>query len=151
MSRVDQASRVMRAAPEKVYAAFTSAKALETWLPPRGMTGRMKSFDFREGGSYSLRLSYAAPDPAAKSTEDADDVSVRFTRLLPGSRIEQAVVFRSDKPGFAGVMRIIWLFEPQGAGTKVTVRCEDVPPGISAEDHAVGLASSLENLARFVE
>lgn len=149
--RVDEASRVMRAAPEKVYQAFASAKALEAWLPPEGMTGRMKVFDFREGGSYSLRLSYGAPNAAAKSAEDADDVSVRFVRLVPGERIEQAVVFKSDKPEFAGVMRMTWLFEPDAGGTRVTVRCEDVPPGIGAEDHAAGLASSLANLARFVE
>ncbi len=35
----------------------------------------------------------------------------------------------------------------QADGTLVTIEATDVPPGISPEDHAVGLASSLENLA----
>jgi hypothetical protein len=33
----------------------------------------------------------------------------------------------------------------------VDIRADDVPAGISAEDHAVGLASSLANLAAYVE
>lgn len=33
----------------------------------------------------------------------------------------------------------------------MTVRCEDVPAGIRAEDHAAGLQSTLDNLAAFVE
>jgi hypothetical protein len=37
------------------------------------------------------------------------------------------------------------------AGTRVDIIADDVPDGISADDHAAGLASSLENLARYVE
>ena len=36
-------------------------------------------------------------------------------------------------------------------GTRVVITADDVPNGISAEDHATGLASSLANLARHVE
>lgn len=43
-----------------------------------------------------------------------------------------------------------WLFEPAPDGTNVTITAENVPAGISAEDHAAGLASTLENLASFV-
>lgn len=32
---------------------------MERWLPPSGMTGEMLHFDFREGGSYRMRLTYA--------------------------------------------------------------------------------------------
>lgn len=48
-------------------------------------------------------------------------------------------------------MIVSWSFERVGEGTKVTVTAENVPFGISAEDHAAGLASSLQNLAGFVE
>lgn len=43
------------------------------------------------------------------------------------------------------------MIEPSEIGTKVTVRCADIPAGIDPEDHAVGLASSLANLAKFTE
>jgi uncharacterized protein YndB with AHSA1/START domain len=114
------------------------------------MTGSMLAFDLREGGGYRLCLTCAHPG-WGKTTPDADEVTVRFTRLVPGERIEQAVAFESDDPAFAGEMRIKWLLQANGDGTHVTVRCEDVPPGISASDHEAGLASTLKNLASFVE
>jgi len=33
----------------------------------------------------------------------------------------------------------------------VEIRADDVPDGISAEDHATGLASSLANLAAYLQ
>ena len=36
-------------------------------------------------------------------------------------------------------------------GAEVTIRAENVPAGISAEDHAEGLNSSLANLAEHLE
>jgi hypothetical protein len=33
----------------------------------------------------------------------------------------------------------------------VRVRCENVPAGIRPQDHAAGIASSLENLAAYAE
>jgi hypothetical protein len=36
-------------------------------------------------------------------------------------------------------------------GTRVDVVAEHVPSGISADDHASGIASSLDNLAAYVE
>ena len=44
-----------------------------------------------------------------------------------------------------------WDFEPEGQGTLVTVTAEHVPPGISVEDRAEGLAASLAQLAAFFE
>jgi hypothetical protein len=38
-----------------------------------------------------------------------------------------------------------------GAGTRVSIVAQDVPDGVSAEDHAAGLASSLANLAAYLE
>jgi hypothetical protein len=65
--------------------------------------------------------------------------------------VVQAVEFRSDDPAFAGTMTGTWSVTPVEGGTLVELRADDVPSGISAEDHAAGLASSLENLARYLE
>ncbi|MCU0633772.1 MAG: SRPBCC domain-containing protein [Gemmatimonadaceae bacterium] len=143
---------MVRASPQAVYRAFAAPGALEQWLPPHGMTGEMLHFDFREGGSYRMRLTYAPPEHGrGKSSSDADDVTVRLTTLEDGRRIEQAVTFESTDPAFAGVMRMTWSFTSQGDGTLVTVRAEEVPSGISAEDHAAGLRASLATLADFVD
>lgn len=125
---------------------------MERWLPPEGTTGRMLEFDFRDGGSYRMRLSYDDPGRGqGKTSEDADEVAVRFVRLVRDRCIEQSVTFTSDDPAFAGEMRVTWSFEPVEQGTLVSVRCENVPEGIAAEDHEAGLRSSLRNLAAFAE
>jgi uncharacterized protein YndB with AHSA1/START domain len=151
-TRIDEASRVIRARPERIYQAFESSEALESWLPPEGMTGRVLSFSFREGGGYRMRVTYHEPShPSAKTTEDSDEAEVRFLKLAASSRIEQVVEFDSEEPEFAGSMKMTWSFEGVDEGTKVTVRCEDVPEGIRPEDHQAGLTSTLENLANFTE
>lgn len=151
-NRVDQASRIIRAKPSKIYQAFESPSALESWLPPRGMTGNLLSFSFREGGGYRMRLSYDEPGGSrGKTSENSDEVEVSFLRLEENSRIEQVVNFDSENPEFAGLMKMTWSFVPVTQGTEVVVRCENVPEGIRPEDHEAGLRSSLGNLADFNE
>lgn len=152
MPRTDTAVRVIKAAPDRVYAALTDPDALSVWLPPTGMTGRFDRFDLREGGSYRLVLTYEDTlDSRGKATADTDVVEARFLDLAPGKRVVQAVEFESDDPAFAGTMIMRWELSTIGDGTRVTITADDVPDGISAEGHAAGLASSLENLSGFVE
>lgn len=124
---------------------------MEQWMPPKSMTATMLHFDFREGGSYRMRLTYNdAEDGRGKTSDDADEVEVRLTRLVDAKRIEQAVTFESDDPEFSGVMRMTWTLEPARNGTLVTIHAEDVPQGIRPEDHEAGMNSTLDNLASFL-
>lgn len=43
-----------------------------------------------------------------------------------------------------------WSVTPVSEGTRVDMRADDVPPGISAEDHTSGMNSSLLNLAAYL-
>ncbi len=151
MTRTDAASRVIAASPDRVYAALVDPDALATWLPPNGMTGRFERFDARPGGSYRLVLTYedASLSPG-KSTADSDIVDVRFLELVDGVRLAQAVDFVSDDPANAGTMTLTWELTAVDTGTQVDIRADDVPDGISAEDHAAGLSSSLANLAAYL-
>lgn len=63
----------------------------------------------------------------------------------------QAVDFVSDDPTMAGTMTMTWSVAPEEGGTLVELRADDVPSGISAEDHAEGMTSSLANLAAHLE
>ena len=78
-------------------------------------------------------------------------MEVRYVEIVPGDRVVQAVDFVSDDPELAGTMTMTWAVRPADGGSLVEIVAEGVPDGISAEDHAVGLASSLENLARHLE
>jgi uncharacterized protein YndB with AHSA1/START domain len=151
MTRTDTASRVIAAPPGRVYAAFVDPDALSSWLPPEGMSAGFERFDLRPGGSYRLVLTYtdASGDSGArgKATADSDIVEARFVDVVPGVRVVQEVDFVSDDPAFAGTMTMTWQVTPVDGGTRVDIVADDVPAGISAEDHSVGLASSLANLA----
>ncbi len=152
MPRTDTASRVIAATPTQVYAALVDRDALTAWLPPGGMTARFERFDPRPGGSYRLVLTYAdASHAPGKSTADSDIVEARYIDLVPDIRVVQEVDFASDDPAFAGTMTMTWEVTAIDGGTRLDVTARDVPDGISAEDHAAGLASSLANLADYVE
>src|SRR6266516_3037298 len=151
MPRADRASRVIAAPPECVWVALVDPGALLAWLPPGGMIGRFERFDARPGGSYRMVLTYAdASGAPGKATADSDIVEARFVDIVPGERVVQAVDFVSD-PAYAGTMTMTWQVTAADAGTRVNIVAEDVPDGISAEDHAAGLASSLTNLAAYLE
>lgn len=152
MPRTDSASRLIHADPERVFAALVDAGALAQWLPPRGMSGHFERFDPRPGGSYRLVLTYDdVSSGAGKATPESDIVEARFLEVVPGVRIVQAVDFISADPSLAGTMTMTWELSIDGSGTRVEIRADDVPPGISPDDHAVGMESSLANLAAFLE
>ncbi|TDN90759.1 SRPBCC domain-containing protein [Microbacterium sp. BK668] len=145
--RVDSASRLVRGTPDEVFDAFTDAERLLAWLPPDGMTGRFERFD--ADGGYRLVLTYETPpECGGKASADADVVDVARVETTRPRRIVEVVDFPSADPAYAGTMTMTWTFEPGPDGTLVTVEATDVPSGIDPHDHAVGLASSLANLAR---
>ncbi|MEP4545795.1 MAG: SRPBCC domain-containing protein [Saccharospirillum sp.] len=151
-ARIDSASRLISASPETIYRAFSEPGSMERWLPPGNMTGKMLHFDFREGGSYRMRLTYTEPyQGGGKTSEDSDEVEVQLTKLEESRLIEQAVVFESEDPLFSGTMQMSWMFQPGNGQTLVTIQARNVPEGIRPEDHDAGLNSTLEKLAEFVE
>ncbi|MFE9722651.1 SRPBCC domain-containing protein [Streptomyces sp. NPDC005794] len=151
MPRTDRASRVIAAPSDRVWAALVDREAVAAWLPPAGMTGRFEQYDARPGGSYRLVLTYSdASGAPGKATADSDVVEGRFVDVVAGVRVVQAVDFVSDDPAYAGTMIMTWRVTPVGGETRVDIVAEDVPDGISAEDHAAGFTSSLANLAVYV-
>ncbi len=68
-----QASREIKASPEKLYQAFTSPAALEIWMAPGAMTGKVHHFDLREGGSYEMSLFYPDTDTESKGKSGAKE------------------------------------------------------------------------------
>jgi uncharacterized protein YndB with AHSA1/START domain len=152
MARTDSVSVAVHADVRRVFAALLDPAQLCVWLPPRGMTGRFERFDARPGGAFRLVLTYdSGTAGAGKATPDSDIVEARFLDIVPDVRVVQAVDFVSDDPAFARTMTMTWEVMARQDGTEVTIRATDVPAGISAEDHAAGLASSLAQLAELVE
>ena len=152
MARTDKASRVIAAPPGRVFAALLDRDALMAWLPPKGMSARFEQFDPRPGGSYRLVLTYSdASGAPGKAAPDSDVVEARYVDIVPDHRVVQAIDFVSDDPSFAGTMTMTWEVTAVEGGTRVDIVADDVPDGISVEDHATGLASFLANLAEHLE
>ena len=152
--RVDRAERIIAAPADAIYEAFIKPESLARWLAPAGMRAQVEQFEPWPGGAYRMTLVYEQAEQAAKSANNSDIVAGRFGELVPGRRMVQTAVFESDAPEYAGEMTMVWELEPAGGGskgTKVTISAHDVPTGISPEDHAEGMASTLANLAAFVE
>lgn len=152
MARTDEADLLIDASSARVFNALTDPDAVVRWLLPAGMTGRIEHFDARTGGTYRIVLAYDDPTGSPGKSSAAEDVAEgAFVEVTPGVRLVQDVEFSSDDPAYAGVMRMTWEVSTEGARSRVVFRAENVPEGISAEDHRAGLRSSLENLATLVE
>ncbi len=150
--RTGTGSRIIRASPQAIYDAFVDPDMQARWLPPEGMTGKFDVFEPWPGGRYRMTLTFTgAHATAGKTSADADTVEGQLVELIPGERIVQTAGFESDDPAYAGTMTMTWTLQAIPEGTEVTITARDVPSGISAEDHARGLASTLANLAAFLE
>jgi uncharacterized protein YndB with AHSA1/START domain len=146
-------SRVIRARPEELYAAFIDPAALIAWLPPAEMTGKIHEFDARVGGGYRMSLFYPPNERVfrGKTSDREDMVKVRFVELAPPRRIVEAVSFVTADPAFLGEMTMTATFEEVSGGTEVALVFKNLPPGLRAADNEAGSRLSLEQLARRFE
>ena len=46
--------RILKAAPEKVFRAFTESSAMAAWLPPYGFLCTVHEMDVKVGGSFRM-------------------------------------------------------------------------------------------------
>lgn len=60
------------------------------------------------------------------------------------------MVFDADDPSFAGEMTVATTLVSASRGTEVTIRCDDIPPGVRLEDNETGCRQTLDQLARFL-
>ncbi|SFR91368.1 Uncharacterized conserved protein YndB, AHSA1/START domain [Microbacterium sp. cf046] len=149
--RVDSAQRRISVPREVVFRAFTDPGRLGSWLPPRGMSGRLEDADLRAGGGFRMVLTYESDQARGKTTEHTDVTVVRIVALEQPSRVVWEVEFESDDPAFAGTMFMEWTLDAVSEATEITVEARDVPAGIAPEDHVAGLTSSLAQLAGLFE
>jgi uncharacterized protein YndB with AHSA1/START domain len=150
-SRIDTASRLIKASPSNIYKALTTQSALMKWKAPEGMRMEIFHYNFRVEGTYRLALIYNDRKAKGKTGANSDIVKGRFLELVPDHKIVEAITFESPDPSFAGEMIMTTELVSEKGATRVTFTATNVPEGITAEDHSAGMNSSLENLARFTE
>lgn len=134
--------RVLKAAPGKVYRAFTEANALSSWLPPYGFIGVVHEFDARVGGVYKMSF-------INFSTGKGQSFGGKFLELKPGEFLKYTDVF--DDSNLPGEMTTsIWL-KKVSCGTELKVIQEGIPSVIPTEMCYLGWQESLEKLAKLIE
>lgn len=145
-------SSFIDAPPPAVYRAFLDPQAVAVWLPPGSMRGVVHAFDAHEGGAFSMSLVYPADDASqqGKTSADTDRFEGRFARLVADREVVWETVFDSSDPAFAGEMTVRTTLEPEAGGTRVTMTCENIPPGVRLEDNEAGSRQTLEQLASYL-
>jgi len=145
-------SRLILASPQKVYEAFTSPNALETWLAPGDMTGKVHRFYLAEGSGYEMSLFYPNSGQGApgKTSGKEERFVARFVELQPGKKIVEAIRFDSPDTQFQGEMIMEVHLNSEKEGTRVMMVFKNIPAGIRPEDNEKGTELSLEKLDRYV-
>lgn len=145
-------SKIIRATKKKIYNAFTDKNALEFWLAPNIMVGKIHDFDLKVGGGYTMSLFYIDNETAGKTSGNEDRFTAKFVELNPYDKIVQTINFQSDRNEFADEMTMeVFLETVERNSTKVTIVFKNIPTGIDPKDNEKGTEQSLEKLSRFLD
>jgi uncharacterized protein YndB with AHSA1/START domain len=130
--------RRIRAAPEKLFAAWTQPEHLRRWWGPQGTTCPSAEVDLRVDGVY--RIANLFPDGSVVWIEGA------FEIVEPPKRLVYSWTL-SSKPGPAE--RVTVLFEQHADSTDVTVVHVRIEEGAARADHARGWEGCLDGLSAY--
>jgi uncharacterized protein YndB with AHSA1/START domain len=134
--------RVLRCPPERLYRAFTEAKAFERWLPPFGFVGQVHHMEPVVGGAW--RMSFIN-----FGTGNGHSFGGKYHELVPGQRIVYDATF--DDPNLPGTMKTSVTLKAVSCGTEMSVVQEGIPDVIPSETCYLGWQESLVALAQLVE
>ena len=134
--------RVLKADPEKVYRAFTTANALAAWIPPYGFVADVQQMDARVGGIYKMSFTNF-------STGSIQSFGGKFLEMEPNKFLKYTDKF--DDPNLPGDMMTTIRFKKVSVGTELTITQEGIPAVIPAEACYLGWQESLEKLKKLVE
>jgi uncharacterized protein YndB with AHSA1/START domain len=134
--------RVLKAAPEKVFRAFTTPDALASWLPPYGFLCQVHELDAKVGGKFKMSF-------INFSTGNGHSFGGKYLEIKPNEFLKYTDVF--DDPNLPGEMiTSVWLTKVS-VGTELKVIQENIPSVIPLEMCYLGWQESLEKLMKLVE
>lgn len=149
--RFTRVTQPVRAPRGRVYQALLDPEAVAAWIVPPGMRSEVHTFDAREGGSFRISLRHRSPTETGKSHARIDTFHGRFVQLVPAERVVQVVEFETDDPALRGEMTVRYTLVEAGNTTYIAAEHENLPPGLSEEENALGWRLSLAQLAKLVE
>ena len=134
--------RVLKAAPEKVYRAFTEANAMASWIPPYGFLCTVHEMNVEVGGTFRMSFHNF-------STGKGHSFGGEYLEIKPNEFLKYTDKF--DDPNLPGeITTSVWLRKVL-VGTEIKILQENIPSVIPAEMCYLGWQESLEKLAKLVE
>lgn len=134
--------RVLKAAPEKVYRAFTEATAMASWLPPYGFLCTVHELDVKVGGIFKMSFQNF-------TTGNSHSFGGEYIEVKPNEFLKYTDRF--DDPNLPGqITTSVWLRKVM-VGTEIKILQENIPAMIPAEMCYLGWQESLDKLTRLVE
>lgn len=134
--------RVIKAAPEKVYRAFTEATALASWMPPYGFLGIVHDMDVKVGGTFKMSFQNF-------TTGNTHAFGGEYLEIVPNEMLKYTDKF--DDPNMPGTIINTFWFRKTSVGTELKVLQENIPAMIPLEMCYLGWQESLEKLIKLVE
>jgi uncharacterized protein YndB with AHSA1/START domain len=134
--------RVLRAKPERIYRAFTTADAMAKWLPPYGFTCKVHHLEAKVGGTHKMSFTNF-------TSGNSHSFGGEYLELEPSKKIRYTDRF--DDPNLPGEMQVTVTLKAVSCGTELNVVQEGVPEAIPVEMCYLGWQESLEQLAKLVE
>lgn len=134
--------RVLRATPDRIYAAFLNAAAMSKWLPPNGYTCTVHHMDAKVGGTYKMSF-------ADIGSGHGHSFGGEYLELVPNERLRYTGVF--DDPNLSGEMQTSVTLKAVSCGTEINIVQEGIPAVIPTESCYLGWQQSLVLLGLLVE
>ncbi len=134
--------RVVKAAPGKVYRAFSDPNAFSCWIPPYGFLCVIHHMEFKVGGGFKMSF-------INFTTGNSQSFGGKFLEIRPNEFIKYNDKF--DDPNLKGeLVTSVWFSEVL-CGTELKVLQEGIPSVIPVEMCYLGWQESLDKLMKLVE
>ena len=132
--------RRIKAAPAKVYQAWTDPQKMMQWYAPAGADTLHAETDARVGGRFRVLMRTA--------DGEQHDVSGIYREVVPDEKLVFTWQWRS-KPEWESLVTVT--FKRDGDGTILTLIHEQLPNEAEREGHRNGWTGAIEKLAGLFE
>ena len=145
-----QVKRTYAADPEKVFAAWSDPVALEKWFGPTSHTCKVEQFDFKENGSWLIRMIPIKEDLDCGGDPTKDSVCAgKFIKIVRPSLIVMSFTW-IENGGDIGDTTVTIEIKPHNTGSEVILTHENLPNQESCTSHESGWTGTLECLEQFL-